>query len=148
MNLSENFTLAELTETTTGEDNLPDTLSVGYLQLLCVYVLQPTRDKWGRLKSNSGFRSPAVNDHRFVRGAKSSEHLLGKADDFKPLDADIEEVFDWMVKNLKFGQLILERKMREKGMFTEWIHVSLPRLMKPNMEAMIYRNGVYTPCEL
>jgi zinc D-Ala-D-Ala carboxypeptidase len=61
MNLSKNFTLAELTKTSTGLSNaLPKHLEEN-LQALVDNVLQPARDALGAIVVTSCYRSPEVN---------------------------------------------------------------------------------------
>lgn len=130
MNLSKNFTLAELTRTSTDLPNLPSPHESYNLLMLATYELQPTRDRFGRMHTNSGFRSFSVNGA--IGGSPTSQHTKGQAGDIRPMDADINEVFAWMKDNLQYGQLILETRGE-----SQWIHVSLPRLDKENQMAMI-----------
>lgn len=142
MQLSKNFTLAELTVTDTGLDNTPTEEQKKKLLFLVTYLLQPVRDIWGKLHVNSGFRSDSVNEK--IGGAKTSQHKEAEAVDFTPEEADIMDVFKWCRENLKFGQLIIERKKRSDGSIAVWIHVSLPRLVKDNMEVMKFEDGKYS----
>lgn len=136
MKLSENFTLEELTTTSTGLPNIPDVREQEKLLYLCQCILQPIRDLWGSITVTSGFRSWKVNEA--IGGAKSSQHLYGEAADIIPQQEKIDDVFRWCINNLKFGQCIRESKNSK-----EWIHVSLPRLNKDNQEALIFENGIY-----
>ncbi|EMO99217.1 peptidase M15, partial [Leptospira santarosai str. 200702252] len=71
MNLSENFTLPELTVTGTGLPNIPDERQIVNLKRLCETILEPLRKAIGKpIQINSGYRSPAVN--RKVRGSITS----------------------------------------------------------------------------
>jgi len=138
MQLSKNLTLEELTHTDTGLVNVPIKTAVEKLLYLANYVGQLIRDRWGRIKPTSGYRSSAVNA---AAGSTShSQHLLGEAMDFVPLDADIDEVFEWIVKEsgIPFGQCI-----RESRGGAEWIHISLPRLDGTNQEALVYDGKSY-----
>lgn len=130
MKLSENFTLDEFTKTGTGLPNNPGFSEKHKLQLLAIYILQPTRDHVGPIAINSGYRSFQVNTE--IDGSKTSQHMFGEAADIRPLESDISEVFAWMKDNLKYGQLILEARGTSK-----WIHVSLPRMDKENQMAML-----------
>ena len=138
MKLSKSFTLEELTKTNTGIPKVCSHNHVLNLFYLANFILQPTRDRFGRLDSSSGFRSRDVNLE--VGGDDESDHLSGGADDFIPAASKINEVFLWMYERLVFGQLILEFHGGK-----EWIHVSLPRQGKGNQEAFIYRDGIYHP---
>jgi hypothetical protein len=137
MKLSHDFTLAELTATETGLNNYPDSEAMYRLYYLATFILQPIRNRWGRIRVNSGYRSPQVNAS--IGGVYSSQHMRGEAADIVPLDANIEDVFGWIRRNLIYGQVILEER---KGV--QWIHVSLPRYYAPNQEALLYSNGIYS----
>jgi hypothetical protein len=138
MKLSPNFTLKELTATDTGIENEPLSIERDKLLYLAWYILQPIRDMWGRIRVTSGFRSVPVNIR--VGGSPSSQHLFGEAADIQPLDVDLDTVFDWIVRTLTFGQAILEQRGEDW-----WIHISLPRLNKPNQQALIYDGVEYKP---
>ena len=131
MKLSENFSLSELTKTVTGLPNQPDVEEEEKLLYLANFILQPIRDRWGKIHINSGYRSPAVNQR--VGGADTSQHCYGEAADFISLEAPLKDVYRWIVEDSKlaFGQCICEIRT------TDWIHVSLPRINKPNHEALI-----------
>ena len=128
--LTNNFTLEELSQTSTGLPNNPGTADKKKLLFLATYILQPTRDKFGKIRVNSGYRSHQVN--QAIKGAPTSQHLFGEAADILPLDADIYEVFKWMRSELKYGQIIFETNGASK-----WIHVSLPRLDRDNQMILI-----------
>jgi hypothetical protein len=142
MNLSENFSVTELTVTDTGIYNTPGEFELQNLLLLATYILQPIRDRWGRIRINSGFRSKQVQEALKKAGApvaKSiSDHELGRAADFFPRDEQIGTVFEWCKTNLKYGQIILE----VHGGAT-WIHIALPRIAKQNQHAMTYDGHIY-----
>ena len=88
INLSEHFTLAELTQTKTGIENVPNEAQVENLKRLCGW-LEQLRRRWNNLYGegddpiiiNSGFRSPAVN--KAVGGWAQSNHLTGCAVDIR-----------------------------------------------------------------
>lgn len=134
MQLTENFTLDELTATSCGLDNRPEKEEVKKLLLLSTYILQPMRDKLGRIKVTSGYRSPEVNKR--AGGSTESQHLYGEAADCVPLDVSINTAFRWITdeSGIRFGQAILEQKGGK-----EWIHISLPRPEKPNQQAFVLR---------
>ena len=139
INTSANFAITELTRTDTGLRNVPNNDQTAKLVYLTHYVLQLIRDRWGRQKITSAFRSEAVNNHPDVRGASDSQHRLGEAADFVPLDANIDEVFKWVVKEsgIPYGQAILE----ENSEGSRWIHISLVRAYQVNGIAMTARPG-------
>lgn len=140
MILTENFTIEELTATSTGLNNAPGERESEKLLYVAAYLLQPVRSRWGRVMVTSGFRSPEVNAR--VGSKPTSQHTRGEAADFLPLDAGIDEVFRWIVKEsgIRFGQII-----RESVGGRDWIHISLPRLGGPNWQALVYDGRSYRP---
>ena len=123
MKLSKNFSLEEMCRSNTarvrGLPNVPNAEQVKNLQQLCENVLQPLRDHLGKpVVINSGFRSQAVN--MAVGGAKNSQHTKGEAADIKCKDYPYaKEIYAWIMDNLEFDQVILERKGK-----AVWVHVS------------------------
>ncbi|MBQ9847371.1 MAG: peptidase M15 [Clostridia bacterium] len=82
MYITKNFTLTELSKTSTGLKNVPPSEAVLWLKILAVAVLQPLRDEINApLYINSGYRCAAVNKR--VGGANSSAHLYGRAADIR-----------------------------------------------------------------
>jgi len=126
MNLTKNFTLAEMTKSETalrhGMDNTPGEQETAALKLLVEKVLQPVRDHFGRgVKVNSGFRHPEVNAK--VGGSKTSDHCRGQAADIEIPGVPNAELAEWIKDNLEFRQLILEfytPGIPDSG----WVHVS------------------------
>jgi hypothetical protein len=136
MKLSKNFSLAELTTTSTSGSNVPTLEHTDKLLYVSQYLLQPVRDEFGAVIVNSGYRSPVVN--AAIGGSETSQHPKGEAADFKTPDADLWEVYLWIIENLTFGQCIFEEKN-----ITKWIHLSLPRLDKMNQQALLFKDGEY-----
>ena len=126
MNLTANFTLAEMTksETALRHDmaNTPGETEIANLKLLAENVLQPVRDHFGKgVKVNSGFRHPEVNAK--VGGSKTSDHCQGQAADIEIPGVANADLAQWIVDNLEFRQVILEfytPGVPDSG----WVHVS------------------------
>ncbi len=137
MNLTKNFTLEELCVTDTGGANIPNEMQKEKLLYVATFLLQPIWEFFGPIKVRSGFRSEWVNEK--IGGSKTSQHVKGEACDLIPLNADINNVFNWCRKALRFGQLIDEHK---NG--AHWIHISLPRIGGINSQVMRFENGIYT----
>ena len=135
MKLSKNFSLEEMCRSNTasvrGLPNVPNAEQVKNLQQLCENVLQPLRDHLGKpVVINSGFRSQAVN--MAVGGAKNSQHTKGEAADIKCKDYPYaKEIYTWIMDNLKFDQVILERKGK-----AVWVHVSFRTNGKNRQQAL------------
>lgn len=137
MKLAKNFSLDELTVTSTSGPNIPVGVHREKLLYVAIYLAQPIRDRWGPVIVNSGYRSAAVN--LAIGGSETSQHPKGEAIDIRTPDAVLWEVYLWILKNLNFGQCIFEEKNESK-----WIHISLPRLDKPNQQALLFKDGSYT----
>jgi len=126
MNLTANFTLAEMTKSETAlrhdMDNTPGEAEIANLKLLAENVLQPVRDHFGKgVKVNSGFRHPEVNAK--VGGSKTSDHCQGQAADIEIPGVANADLAQWIVDNLEFRQVILEfytPGVPDSG----WVHVS------------------------
>ncbi|MBI2412486.1 MAG: peptidase M15 [Deltaproteobacteria bacterium] len=140
MQITENFSLEELTKTSTGLPNLPGKAETEKLLLTAAYLLEPVRKRWGKIRVTSAFRSEAVNAR--VGGSSTSQHVKGEAADIVPVDADLDEVFGWIAKDggICFGQAI-----REKKGGSDWIHLSLPRVGGPNQQRLVYDGKGYAP---
>lgn len=105
MNISPHFTTEELVIPDDNErihDNA---------QQLCEILLEPIREKWGRLKVTSAFRCESHNSA--VGGEQKSFHLFQdghSAADIIPLDASVTQVFTWICleSKLMFDKVIME----------------------------------------
>jgi zinc D-Ala-D-Ala carboxypeptidase len=80
VNLTQNFTLSEMTKSETAlrfnMANDPTNTEIENLRILCENVLQPVRNYYGMgVKVNSGFRHPLVNAK--VGGSATSDHCKG-----------------------------------------------------------------------
>lgn len=116
MRLSENFTLKELTKTSSGIPNLITDLEIERLRLLCQKVLQPLRDEFGSaIIVNSGYRSPAVN--KAVGGVPTSQHVRGEAADITAGSKERNKRLFEILKTIEVDQTIDEKNY-------SWIHVS------------------------
>jgi len=150
MKLTENFTLSEMTKSETalrhGLDNTPGNTEIANLKRLAENVLQPIRNNYKRgVKVNSGYRAPNVN--AAVGGSKTSDHCRGQAADIEIPGVANAELAEWIAKNLKFTQLILEfytPGVPDSG----WVHVSYdPTNLKGQVMTAMREDGktVYKP---
>ncbi len=118
MQLTRDFSLEELTSTSTGLPNKPGDAEFDALRILAVNVLQPLRDMFGAaITINSGYRSTSVNIS--VGGSKTSQHLKGEAADLT--SADNARLFKTIGQSLVFDQLIWEGGSDKQP---DWVHVS------------------------
>ena len=126
MNLTENFSLVELTKSQTAErkgiDNTPSTEHQENLKSLCTRILQPIRDHFNRVVSvSSGYRSEELC---LAIGSKTtSQHAKGEAADFEIFGVSNKELADWINENLYYDQLILEY-WKESDPNSGWVHCS------------------------
>ena len=123
MQLSKNFSLAEMIKSQTAERkgiaNEPDDNQVYAMSLLCENILQPIRDEFGSFIVSSGFRSGELC---LAIGSKiTSQHAKGEAADFEVAGVDNYELAKWIEDNLIFDQLILECYT---GGNSGWVHCS------------------------
>lgn len=140
MQLSKNFTLAELTVTNTGLPNKPNAAQINSLRALCEHILQPIRDRLGRpIKVTSAYRAPAVN--RAVGGSATSDHMNGNSADIVTAGMDSRKFAEFVIAmNLPFDQLI-----QYPG--SARIHVSYRATPRREVKHAVRRNDktVYVP---
>ena len=86
--------------------------------LLVGEILDPLRAKVGKIRINSGYRTPEHNAK--VGGSPTSQHTKGEAVDIFPLEKDIDDVFALIIREFKYDQVILEKN----NTGSRWIHVS------------------------
>tara|TARA_R110000822_G_scaffold13544_1_gene48048 strand:+ start:1212 stop:1685 length:474 start_codon:yes stop_codon:yes gene_type:complete len=129
MNLSSNFTVDELIKsqvaTRKNINNNPSPQQIENLKLLCENILQPIRDKFGRVSVSSGFRSPELCIA--IGSSINSQHCANNgssACDFEVYGVDNEEIADWIYNNLPVDQLILEFYKGKDEPNSGWIHAS------------------------
>jgi putative chitinase len=132
MNLTEHFTLEELTHTDHRElDNTPNDAELANLKRLAEFLEEVKTVLGGKpVMVNSAFRSKAVNDA--VGSKDTSQHRVGCAADIRVPGMTPNEV----VKAIISAQLPYDQVIRE---FDRWTHVSVPNNMldKPRRQALI-----------
>lgn len=118
--LTEHFSLAEMTVTSTGIDNVP--IGDNYANLLktacCMELVR--KELGGKpITVNSAYRSIAVN--AAIGGSKTSAHMIGYAVDFTCAGfGSAEEVARHLRDKLPFDQLIWEHPPGKNP----WVHIS------------------------
>lgn len=118
---AENFTYGEFVKSATavrnGIENIPTEEQWKKVETLARKVLQPVRNRFGRLRITSGFRSVALCIK--IGSSPSSNHAKGEAADIEPYDSSISllDIVRWIYKNLEFRTIILE--YAPDG----WVHV-------------------------
>jgi len=119
MNLTDHFTLEELTHTSHREfDNTPNEAEKANLQRLAEFLETVKAALNNRpIMVNSAFRSKAVNDS--VGSKDTSQHRIGCAADFRvPGMAPDGVVRALIASGIPYDQLIRE--------FDSWTHISIP----------------------
>ena len=126
MQLSRNFSLAELTKSQTalraGIDNSPSEAEITNLKAVAENILQPVRDHYDvPFTPSSGFRCLELN--RALKSKDTSQHVLGQAADLEVPGVSNYDLAVWIRDNLDFDQLILEC-YRPGDPASGWVHCS------------------------
>ena len=133
MNISEHFTLQELTITNTGLDNTPTPEIINNLKILAS-TLERIRTALGKpITINSAYRSPKVNNA--VRGAGLSFHTQALAADIRVKGMTPYEVCKAIQDSgIPYDKIILE--------FDSWCHIQVQKdPAKNRMEEYTIRTG-------
>jgi zinc D-Ala-D-Ala carboxypeptidase len=132
MNLTEHFTLEELTHTDHREfDNEPNEAELENIKRLAAFLEEVKTALGGRpIMVNSAFRSKQVNDA--VGSKDTSQHRIGCAADIRVPGVTPDEV----VKTIIAAGLPYDQVIRE---FDRWTHVSIPNepARAPRKQALI-----------
>jgi uncharacterized protein YcbK (DUF882 family) len=127
--LTANFTLKEFINSTVAnqkgitEQFMPDFKIVQNLEKLCINLLQPLREKVGKITINSGYRCKRLNDA--VKGSVTSQHLIGCAADIVVANK-LEAIA--FIKAAKFDQLII---------YPNFLHISFTS--EQSRKSILYR---------
>ena len=126
MQLSENFSLNELTKSQTatrkGIDNTPSGDEKENLKSLSIHILQKIRNHYERpVRVTSGYRSPELCEA--IGSSAKSQHAKGEAADFEISGVDNFDLAIWISKNLDFDQLISEF-YKDQHPDSGWVHCS------------------------
>jgi putative chitinase len=132
MNLSEHFTLEELTHTDHRDlDNTPNEAESANLRRLANFLEQVKTVLGGKpIMVNSAFRSKAVNDA--VGSKDTSQHRVGCAADLRVPGMTPDEVVKAVIASgIGYDQIIRE--------FDRWTHISVPNTstQAPRRQALI-----------
>jgi hypothetical protein len=142
MNLSKHVTRAEFERSETainrGINNSMNEWEIERAKLVCENCFEPIREHLAQpIKINSGFRSGALN--RAIGGASTSQHSLGEAID---LDLHDRDLFEWVIDNVEFDQLIFEGGTTDKA---DWFHISYRKgRLRKQVLRMVKKGGKST----
>jgi hypothetical protein len=136
-NLTENFTLEELTHTDHREfNNEPNESEIENLKRLATFLEQIKTILGGKpIMVNSAFRCKQVNDA--VGSKDTSQHRIGCAADIRVPNMTPDEV----VKTIIASEIGYDQIIRE---FDRWTHISVPSIAgdNPRRQALIIdKNG-------
>ncbi|GAA3006747.1 hypothetical protein GCM10019997_22050 [Prevotella corporis] len=151
--LSPHFTVGEMLRSGTAirlgiknvpeehpEDGLTNEEVVENLRQLAVKVLEPLRQRVGRVIVTSGYRCRVLN--RAVGGVATSQHLCGQAADIHVTGNEMCRKYARIIRQLTpFDQLILESAGLPQK---RWIHVSY----RPKGRGSVGVSGPKTKCML
>jgi hypothetical protein len=132
MNLTEHFTLEELTHTDHRQfDNTPNDAELENLKRLAEFLEEVKTALGGKpVMVNSAFRSKQVNDA--VGSKDTSQHRIGCAVDIRVPGLTPDQVVKTIIESgLPYDQVIRE--------FDRWTHVSIPNeaTRAPRKQALI-----------
>ena len=138
MNLTEHFTLEELTHTDHRElENIPNETEQANIQRLAEFLEAVKTLLGGKpIMVNSAFRSKAVNDA--VGSKDTSQHRIGCAADIRVPGMTPDQVVRAIIaSDLEFDQVIREFSDPVKG--GGWTHISIPNQAtgSPRKQALI-----------
>lgn len=142
--LSPHFRLSEFTRsdiaTRRNIDNTPSSEEISNLKALCVNVLEPIREHFGKpVVISSGYRSVKLNTA--ARGSRTSDHIKGYAADFEIEGVSNYKLARWIEDNLNYSQLILEFPSKS-SLNAGWVHCSYKGKPHKNEEkTAVKRNG-------
>lgn len=113
------------------EINKPNQEQRENLQELLEHVVNPLLARFEGMEITSGYRCYSVN--RAAGGVPNSQHTKGEAVDIwylatdKDIEQSVREVYQWIVNNLVFDQLIV---------YDTFIHVSYTSRRKKRMQVI------------
>lgn len=123
MNISKHITYEESIRSETalkmGIKNIPNKDIIESMKITANKIFEPVREFLGKpIKVNSFYRSPELN--KAIGGSGTSQHCLGEAIDLDT-DNDNKKIFEFIMDNLDFDQLIIEGISKGK---MAWVHCS------------------------
>ena len=100
-----------------GIDNTPNEEHWKCIEILASRVLQPIRNRFGRIQITSGYRS--VKLCKAIGSSSNSNHTRGQAADIEPYSPNVSlvSIIEFIVNELDFRTVILEYPP------DGWVHV-------------------------
>lgn len=151
MKISKHLELSELIRSESakrhGIKNMPTPEHIENLKVLADKVFEPIREHFNvPIRISSGYRSKELN--KKIGGSQTSQHSKGQAIDIDMDSTQItnKQIFDFVLNNLKFDQLIWEFGNDNNA---DWVHVSYAD--KNRNQALraykLHNKSVYIPYE-
>ena len=116
--------------------NWPDDQQLDNLKRTASEIMDPIRERFGRIRITSGLRVSELNE-AIAGSSRTSAHCFGRAFDFRPHDRDVElfEVVDWVIASeIPYDQIILE--------YHSWVHIASAATGKePRRQALTKLSG-------
>lgn len=125
-------------------DNTPTEEIKDNLKYLIENLLDPIREAYGKpIYISSGYRCPALNNHKAIKGSKTSDHMKGFAADICSKNpADNIKLLE-IAKTMPMWDQIINEKPYGTNNNPRWVHVSI-RKAGNRKQVLLYKNGVYT----
>lgn len=152
--ISKHISYKEAIRSTTAKryniDNTPNDFQLANMKLVAENCFEPARNHFDHPLFVSSFsRSLLLNNHRKIRGSKSSQHMSGVYTKLEESAIDIDndvystgptnsEIFHWLKDNVEFDQLIWEYGNDDEP---AWVHVSYRKGANRGQVLIAYRNS-------
>lgn len=126
----------------------PEQAVVDSLTVLVEKILEPLTMAFpGKIKVNSGYRSKALNNK--IGGSSKSQHLSGQAIDVDGVSGlTNKQIFNYIVNNLDYDQVIWEKGSPYPNGNPAWVHVSYNNTTPKQRKSQLYYDGTkYIPIQ-
>lgn len=150
MKLAPNFTSHELCRSkrfparSSKFEQLSPILAANLTRLV-VEFLQPVRDRFGKTEILSGYRNLLLNNA--VGGAAKSRHMRGLAADWIPRQADVLEVWRWLVLTRHRSQVNFDRLTLYTTLDPMTLHVDLREWEQGPQRLRLFRGSPWQELE-
>jgi len=109
--ITKNFTWNEFFRSDTAtrlniDNTTTDSIILSNIKELTANILQPLRDKFGRIRITSGYRCLMLN--RKIKSGDYSNHVYGLAVDIESENVSLINLITYIHKNFEYKELIAE----------------------------------------
>jgi hypothetical protein len=126
----------------------PDQAHVDSMIVLVEKIIEPLTNAFpGKVRITSCYRSQAVNNK--IGGSSTSQHLKGQAADLVGINGlSNKQIFDYIVNNLNYDQIIWEKGTPYPNGNPAWVHVSYNNTIATQRKSKLSFDGTkYTPIQ-